>query len=327
MSTQLFCLLSTLMLTAPGPEEVKLQAEINAPPQGIKVGTVFHLIIEAKHKAGGLALIPESLPLPDSIAERLEQRRHLRSKAQDTETDRYEIELIAFEVGDFELPPIEVAYGSTVAATLALQISVQSDLSEQEQLIASSTLPQAIAELEKMAAPNPSTVDIMVEDFTLVYVVGGLIFALFSFVFLRWLIRKYRQAQKAQEAAAPPPPPRPAHEVALERLEALRTSTYLADKDFKTYFVELSEILRSYVGGRYDFDSVELTVFELIAHLRGMRTPGLDLALLEGMLNDADFVKFAKYLPTDVEAHSALNNSFELVERSARKEATSNAAA
>jgi len=37
------------------------------------------------------------------------------------------------------------------------------------------------------------------------------------------------------------------------------------------------------------------------------------------MLNDADFVKFAKYLPTDTEAHSALNGSFELIERTAKR--------
>ena len=75
-----------------------------------------------------------------------------------------------------------------------------------------------------------------------------------------------------------------------------------------------------HLGQRYSFDSVELTVIELLTVLRGLRTPGLDLGNLEKILNEADFVKFAKYKPTDVEAHTAINSAFELVERTAKKE-------
>jgi len=319
MSSGILSILALAVLSTPTQDRVQVETELKLPAQGVKVGSSFHLIIEAKHKTGGIALIPESLSLPESIAERVEQRRHLRTKDQEQEIDRYEVELVAFEPGEFDIPPIEVAYSSTVASTRPLKLLVSSDLTEQEQLIASSTLPQAIAELEKMAAPNPGSVDIMVEDFTLVYAFGAIILALLGLIVGRWLYRKYQQSQKEQAEAVPVVPARPAHEIAFERLEALRTSDYLANNDFKSYFVELSEILRSYVGARYEFDSVELTVFELIACLRDLRTPGLDLAQFERMLNDADFVKFAKYLPTDTEAHSALNGSFELIERTAKR--------
>jgi hypothetical protein len=321
------CLLVGLTsLSTPEPQTVSVSASLVLPENGVKVGDPFRLVIEASHPTGGIALVPESLPLPEALAELSDQRRHLRTQNKEQETDRYEIELIAFETGDFEIPALEIAYSATVAKTQKLLVSVGTDLSEQEQAIASSTLAQAMGELEKMAAPNPVTRDIMIEDFTPLYVLGGLLFALIAFFVGRWLYRKYQQSKEAQIEAAPPPPPRPAHEVAFERLELLRTSEYLQNDDYKAYFVELSEILRGYVGGRYDFDSVELTVYELIATLRSLRTPGLDLAQLERMLNDADFVKFAKYLPSDTEAHSALNGAFEMVEKTAKKEVPSDAA-
>lgn len=326
MSLAICLLLGLTSLSTPETQTVSVTANLALPENGVKVGEPFRLIIEASHPSGGIALVPESLPLPDSLAERPEQRRHLRTQNNTQETDRYEIELIAFEAGEFEIPAIEIAYSATVAKTRELRVSVGTDLSDQERAIASSTLAQAMAELEKMAAPNPGTQDIMVEDFTTLYVLGGLLIALIAFFLGRWIYRKYQRAKEEQREAAPPPPPRPAHEVAFERLEDLRTSSYLQNDNYKAYFVELSEILRGYVGSRYDFDSVELTVYELIAALRGRRTPGLDLAQLERMLNDADFVKFAKYLPSDTEAHSALNGAFEMVEKTAKKEEPSDVA-
>ena len=98
-------------------------------------------------------------------------------------------------------------------------------------------------------------------------------------------------------------------------LEALRTQDHLARRDFKGFFVELSEILRWYVGAQYGFESVELTVAELSGELAKRRTPGLDLAHLRRVLDEADLVKFAKYAPDDLHAHAALNAAFEVVER------------
>jgi hypothetical protein len=82
----------------------------------------------------------------------------------------------------------------------------------------------------------------------------------------------------------------------------------------KEFYVELSEILRAYAGGRWGFDSVELTVEELIVELRSRFLAGLDLVLLERVLKEADFVKFAKYVPSAIEAETAINGAFSIVD-------------
>ena len=60
-----------------------------------------------------------------------------------------------------------------------------------------------------------------------------------------------------------------------------------------------SEIIREYLGGRFGFDSLELTTDELIAELRAP-APGRELVLgeIEGWLSACDLVKFAKISPT-----------------------------
>jgi hypothetical protein len=143
-------------------------------------------------------------------------------------------------------------------------------------------------------------------------VLGGLVLALCTFFLVRALAKRKRSILVAQ---APAPPPRPAHEVALERLEALRRAGHLDRGEHKDFYIELSEVLRAYAGGRYGFESIELTVAELIDALRLHETPGLDLLQLKRILDEADLVKFAKYLPGDVAAQTALNGAFELVER------------
>lgn len=299
-------------------EWLKLSTELSAGPY--EVGKPFRLTITAEHPAGRIALLPESLSLGDALAERTVARHHTRTGDDKVEVDRYDLELLAFDSGDHTVPSIEMAFGSTTAATNPVTIQVASGLAAEEQVVASSTIPQAIAELEKMVAPNPPPREVLVEDHTMLWIGGGVVAAIVAALVGRVIYKQVRRATRPLYGVAPPPPRRPPHEVALERLEALRKSSYLADSDAKLYYVELSEILRAYVGARFDFDSVELTVVELTAALRGMRTPGLDLSNLQRVLDEADLVKFAKYKPDDTQAHSALNASFEIVERTAPAE-------
>jgi len=298
---------------------LKITAEVVIPQGGLTVGSPFTLVVEARHPPGAVALLPEALPLPEALAERIKQRKHVRRAEGDAEVDRYELELLAFDAGEQTIGPIELAFGSTKAVSRDLVIDIASGLAEAEQPVATSTLPEAMAELERMAATNPPPRAVMVEDYSLVYGAGALFGLLVGFLLVRRLLRRWKQREVVVEAP-PPPPPRPAHEVALERLEALREDDPMAQGEHKTFWVALSEILRAYVGDRYTFDSVELTVAELAAQLRTMRTPGLDLAVLEKILNEADLAKFAKYVPSDAEAHSALNGAFDVVERTRARE-------
>ena len=111
-----------------------------------------------------------------------------------------------------------------------------------------------------------------------------------------WFFRNRRKP-----AGLPPEaPPRPAHEIALERLEEARRR-FERDGDAKIFFSELSLVFRSYLSARFRFDAVEKTTSEIF---RGMRETGIDRKLcleVKDILALSDLVKFAKFLPQSAE--------------------------
>ena len=303
------------MLAALSAAPLQVDARLALPDAGtLAVGESFRLLIEARHAPGEVALLPANLPLPPALAERPNRRKRTRTRDGAVETDHFELELMAFEAGLVEIPALEVAVGSTVAATPRLEIDVRSNLSEDELLVASTTTAEAasaaMAELERLSAPDPGTRSVPVLNRPLLYGLGAIVLLLFFALLARRFLRP-RSIDSAPQV--PAPPPRPAHEVALERLAELASAGHVARGDMKSHFVGLSEILRVYVGARYGFDSVELTHFELTEALRQIDTPGLDEDELLRLLQSADLVKFAKFTPERDEADAAWSRARHLV--------------
>lgn len=278
--------------------------------QTVAVGAPFSLIIEAEHTPGTIALLPADLGLPEALAERRSARAHERTTGEAKDRDVYVLELLAFEAGEHQIPPIPLAMGSTTAKTPALTVRVASTLSEDEQLVASSTRPEAIAELERMAAAGPPPERVMVPDYTLFWVIGISALLIAGTILL---LRLAGKRKPARHLGPPPPPPRPAHEVAEEALAKLRAEDPLGKGAFKAHYTELSTILRRYVGERYGFESLELTHDELISALEDRRPAGLDVAALDGVLFAADQVKFAKFVPLAEDGYEALGTAEKIV--------------
>jgi hypothetical protein len=61
-------------------------------------------------------------------------------------------------------------------------------------------------------------------------------------------------------------------------------------------FVErlMDEVLRDYIAARFALPAGARTTRELVKELLGVAVLGLDVGLIEGLLADADLVKFAK---------------------------------
>src|SRR5262249_41454599 len=135
---------------------------------------------------------------------------------------------------------------------------------------------------------------------------GALLVAGLSIYVSRRLARRTRQAPVA--------PARPAAEVALERLDALRQAGLLECGEWKPFYFGLSEILREDLGARYGFDGLDKTTPELLAALRAAQVAGADLATIEGWAASCDLVKFAKHTPALSEAQDTLQVAYGIVE-------------
>ena len=213
----------------------------------------------------------------------------------------FNLSIAAYEPGNFEIPSVELTYfgqdGSVKSVhTQALPFAITS-------LIANEPEPK----LKENAGPLP----VRQRDYLLVYIAGGLVAAGLGAV-IALLVRRRLRGRKPPVPAAPP---RPAHEVAMEKLD--RLGGLLGEGgDLRLFYFELSEAIREYLGGRFGFDSLEMTTEELVAAMR--RVPlenarGVIGSEIEGWLSSCDLVKFAKVSPSTEQARGALETAIRMV--------------
>ena len=121
-----------------------------------------------------------------------------------------------------------------------------------------------------------------------------------------WLLQRYLARRGSSvRALFRPAPPQPPHVVAIEALETLHNQKLWQNNRHKQYYSALSDILRTYLAGRYGIGALEMTSDEIIEAMRHVdqlpRKCALDLTTL---LRDANLVKFAKAMP-DAEQNEA----------------------
>lgn len=129
----------------------------------------------------------------------------------------------------------------------------------------------------------------------------------------------WQRRNRTGTVSVPAAPSRPPAEVAKEQLDQLRQSAWLSQGDFKTYYVELSAILRTYLEGRFQVPARDQTTPELLKSLKKAKAKLQDINASREVLNQSDLVKFAKWLPTAAEAQKDWQAVRDLVERTEPK--------
>jgi hypothetical protein len=127
-----------------------------------------------------------------------------------------------------------------------------------------------------------------------------------------WLARRLRRRPAAARPATPVDP-RPAHEIALAEIERLERDRLVAQGRLSEHFMRLTEIMRRYFEGRFGIPSIDMTTGETLAALRAALGSGrVALDLLDesrSLLEEADLVKFAEYVPPREAALAALDRT------------------
>lgn len=91
--------------------------------------------------------------------------------------------------------------------------------------------------------------------------------------------------------------PKPAHVIALEQLELLKTEQLWQKGQIKDYYSRLTDILRSYFELRFNVNAAEMTSDEIISSMKDELSDAQRLNDLKKILSLADMAKFAKARP------------------------------
>jgi hypothetical protein len=264
-----------------------------------RVGEVVTMTVTVTHPPGARVAPPQDTGKPRWA---IVDARQAQAPAGDegATTTTLELDLMAWRPGPSTLPALEVAVTSSdggveVLKTSPVEVKVLSGLPDDE----------ADPKLADAKPPVP----IYEYDYAPAYYGGGAA-ALALVGLLGFAIARRRMRE-----AAPPPPPPPIHVVALERLSGLATQELKTRPEFVLFYIQLSEIVRDYMGKRYGFPGTELTTTEIMARLDGVRWPaGLAPDDVQAWLDHCDRVKFAGHTPAQSEAEGALRRAFSFVE-------------
>jgi hypothetical protein len=125
---------------------------------------------------------------------------------------------------------------------------------------------------------------------------------------------KYRRRRRLKRALVEPslPPGELAHRE-LSQIQALKLP---AKGEFKTYYSMVSESVRKFLGAEFGFHVLERTTEEVMQDIQKRDVPDSVREQTEKFLQEADMVKFAKYIPLPQEADAAMEQALTIVDES-----------
>lgn len=274
-------MVATLSLLV-GAGEVAAQApriRASVDTTAVTVGGRLELLLTVEHDPGATVVWPDSLDLsPFEVLEAVT----LQPTQRDGRTfSSARLSLTAFELGELEIPSIEVQVvgaDSTVTslATDPFGIGVETVGLDEGDDIRGIHGPLAI-------------------PFGLVALLPWLVLGAAVVALAYWMYRRGRGEAPAQpgRVVLPGLP----HEDAYQALDELEGAGLIQRGAVKEFHIRVSEIIRTYVEGRFDVYALEMTTPEVMAELRSCRVDGEVLGEFAAFLDRCDLVKFAKVRP------------------------------
>ncbi|MFH1755480.1 MAG: hypothetical protein ABIA59_07230 [Candidatus Latescibacterota bacterium] len=136
-------------------------------------------------------------------------------------------------------------------------------------------------------------------------------------IYLLWRKRKRRVGEKEPATALPP------DFIALRELRRIENMNLVQAGEFKKYYTLVADAIRNYIEKRFGVDAMDRTTNEVLGDLARIRKR---IDNLESFLQEADLVKFAKFVPDASTAAAAMRTACDVVARTSRRELTELAA-
>ena len=148
----------------------------------------------------------------------------------------------------------------------------------------------------------------MNEQANYLLIIGLSLLAVLLAGLLVWAIMYYRSHRPEPAVAVGPPPIRDPVRAALAELERIAKLDLVAQNRMVDHYTLIADVLRTFISDRYSVPALERTTSEVraaLAHPAVLQQRDFLLTLLA----EADGVKFARQLPSSVEAFALLDHA------------------
>ena len=170
------------------------------------------------------------------------------------------------------------------------------------------TAQHAIADIKPVYAPP--------FDWPLFWLIVLITLGVVALAVIGFFVYRYVKRHAAPSAeVAEPQDLRPAHEIALERLDVIKAEKLWQQNRAKEYHTQLTDVVRDYIARRFGICAVEQTSAEILAGIQpALSGQKMVYADLKTLLTTSDLVKFAKYKPLVSEDEKSLALAYQFVE-------------
>ncbi len=218
--------------------------------------------------------------------------------------------ITCWDSGQYNLPVFEFRYKLGNSTRRARTQSIRIDVNDLD------------TPLEEGLKPNKSILDIPFSWKELIpYIIRILALLLVAFLIF-FALYKYFTRKKEEEVYIAPP--RSPHDVALEKIQALKkTKMWQEEAQVKEFYSQLTDIIREYIERRYKFPALESTTDEIVQDLK--KETDIPKGLRERMrtlFSMADLVKFAKAKPHTDNHLQSLKDAEAFIQHTKEKEST-----
>ncbi|MFQ5584604.1 MAG: hypothetical protein ACE5GL_09240, partial [Calditrichia bacterium] len=216
-------------------------------------------------------------------------------------TEQFDYVISVFDTGKFVIPPFPVAFFPSDTSRKYQIIE-----SEPVNIFVKSLLSEGDVDIRDIKPPLEPPYNYT----RLILLLGGLLLLIAAAVagYIIYRKRKHGEPIFRKEVI------RPAHEIAYEELDKLLASKLLEKGEFKQFYSKLSDILRLYLENRFFIRALEDTTSELMDSLKEIEISEENSAICKEVLDLADLVKFAKYIPQTEETNRAVQLVKEFIE-------------
>jgi len=269
------------------------QISVDVEPHEITIGDPIELIIRARTEGYKQVVLPSGSNLAPFEVLKIDTLK----SADDEVAVKYTI--THFEAGKQELKNIPVLF---LAETSTDSANVQ----------AGSIIVHSVLQAEDSTANirdihPPVKMGWLVSDvlpFVWIALAILVVGALGLYVYRRW----FGGAKIVEEAVVFKPPP---YETAVRHLEELRIKKLWQQGLLIEYYSELTEIVKRYIGGRFEFDAPEMTTDELMYQKDRWADNEEKFGHVNQIITCADLVKFASYTPERTDHEANMKAGFE----------------
>lgn len=283
-------------IRVPAAADQGASAAVSAEPNKATIGDHIRLTVHLTHPDSFSLQLPSAKKQGEFLV--LDQNLKSGPPKSGTVEEDLMLTLVTFSTGTVTIPPMTFSLNSVKhqlipVTTPAIPIQVESVLDKHKDRRDIQDIKGQIGYFD----PLP-------------WILGLLVAAALGLIL--WLAT--RKKTLGSTTPRPSAPPRPAEIVAREALTDLKNRGLIEQGRVKEFYVELSDIMRRYLQGRYGLSCLDMTTSEIIRELKVFPLAPTDFGSLRSLLQDCDLVKFAKFVPAPEESAGHLSAAFGFVD-------------